>query len=69
VKTHTVKGEMLVPYYSAEDIAYFWDLCYDAGFDDGWAGAPPTGDLGDLTEPYLFGYADGRNSREVGGTP
>ena len=57
---------MRVPYYSAEDIAYFWDLCYDAGFDDGWTGAPPTEDRGEMGQAYDHGYRDGKHSREVG---
>jgi len=60
---------MQVPFNSLEDIELWWDAAYDAGFDDGWEGAPPTEDCGEMGQAYDHGYRDGKRSRELGGTP
>ena len=50
--------------YRDEDFEYWYDMCYDQGFEDGLAGRPPCQDCGDMEEAYNAGYEDGVLSLE-----
>jgi hypothetical protein len=54
---------VIVTVASEAEYEDWYDACYVAGFDDGWAARPPCQDCGDMEQPYLEGYADGVNSR------